>query len=87
MTVDEIQRIIEQMLSVQRELQGSQLRIQESQLRDRQDIESLIENSSRQQRLLDRLIGYSITTESNHLDLEQRLNELERKFKRFEDAS
>ncbi len=69
MTVDEIQRIIEQMLSVQRELQESQLRIQESQLRDRQDIESLIENSSRQQRLLDRLIGYSITTESNILDL------------------
>jgi hypothetical protein len=85
---------IEQMLAVQRELQEGQLRLQESQLRlqedqlrDRQDIALLLENSIRQQRLLDRLIGYSITTESNHLDLEERLNALERKVRRLEDAS
>lgn len=77
MTFEEMQRILEQMLAVQRELQ-------ESQISQRQDITQLLEAQQRQERLLDRLIGYSITSESNHLDLEERLNALERRMRRLE---
>jgi small-conductance mechanosensitive channel len=87
MTFDEIQRTLEQMLAVQRELQESQLNqrqemeqmlavqreLQESQLNQRQEIVQLLEYQLQQQRLVDRLIGYSITTESDHLDLEERI--------------
>jgi polyhydroxyalkanoate synthesis regulator phasin len=70
MTPEEIQRTIEQMLAVQRELQ-------ETQLRQRDDIDRLI-------RLVDRLIGYSITNESDHLSLEERMTALERRVRRLE---
>lgn len=57
MTVEEIERIIEQMLGIQRNLQEGQVRLQESQIKDRQDIELLIEQSKRQERIMERLIG------------------------------
>ncbi|WP_421656494.1 hypothetical protein [Leptothermofonsia sp. ETS-13] len=65
------------MLAVQRELQ-------ESQLNQRQEIDRLLEYQQRQQRLVDCLIGYSITNESDHLDLEERMNALERRIRRLE---
>lgn len=92
MTFEEIQRAIEQMLTAQRELQESQFHqrgdiermlavqreLQESQLRQRDDIDRLI-------RLVDRLVGYSITNESEHLNLEERMNALERRMRRLEE--
>ncbi|UBF29343.1 hypothetical protein K9N68_16805 [Kovacikia minuta CCNUW1] len=84
MTFDEIQRTLEQMLAVQRELQ-------ESQLRQRQEIDQLLvyhdqllAYQQNQQRLVDRLIGYSLSNESDHLDLEERMNALERRIRRIE---
>jgi len=70
MTPEEIQRTIEQMLAVQRELQ-------ETQLRQRDEIDRML-------RLVDRLIGYSITNESDHLSLEERMTALERRVRRLE---
>lgn len=70
MTPQEIQRTIEQMLSIQRELQ-------ESQIRQGEDIERLT-------RIVDRLIGYSITAESDRLTLEERMNALEQRVRRIE---
>jgi hypothetical protein len=105
MTVEEIERVIEQMLGIQRNLQEGQVRLQESQIKDRQDIEQmlgiqrnlqegqirnrqdielLIEQSKRQERIMERLIGYSISLESDKLDLEQRLNQLERRVRNIE---
>ncbi len=56
-----------------------QRNLQESQIRDRQDIELMLERSRQQERMIDRLIGYSLPYEADKLDLEQRMTELERK--------
>ena len=107
MTPEEIQRTLEQMLGVQREIQESQLkfqdnllrveqnqsrlqdnllRLEQSQSRLTEDISQLTENiseltesSRRQDRRIEQLIGYSITGESERLNLEQRVRILEQK--------
>lgn len=98
MTPEEIQRTIEGMLSVQQELQRSQLEFRESliPLRDdivankeainelRMAISDLKEISQRHERRLEQLIGYSITGESDRLDLLQRLQNVERRVNRLE---
>jgi hypothetical protein len=80
MTFEEIQLTLEQMLAVQRELQ-------ESQLAQRQEIQAMLTYQERQQRLIDRPIGYSITNESDHLTLEERLNALDERIKRLESGN
>ena len=106
MNFAEIQKTLEQMLAVQRELQESQLVLNESQARDRQDIELLIEQSRQyseeqaqmreelnllletvklQNKNIERLIGYSITNESEHLDTEERFRALEKRIQRLEE--
>ena len=108
MTFEEMQKIIEGMLSVQRELQESQLQLKESQveLKERQlkfeesqetqkfvldelihKYGDLAEHSIRQREILDRLIGYSLTNESDHLNLEEKLQALEARIKRFENKT
>ena len=122
MTFDEIQKTLEQMLAVQRNLQEGQLKLQEGQLKLQesqlkleesqlkleanqvqlqegqlqqklvldeliQRYGNLAENSIRQKQILDQLIGYSLSNESEHLDLEERLRALETKFKRLENPS
>ncbi|PZU98822.1 MAG: hypothetical protein DCE90_03165 [Pseudanabaena sp.] len=62
-----------------KQLSAVQRSTQEDQIRDRQDIELLIERGKQQEKMLDRLIGYSLSYESDKLDLEQRMTELERK--------
>jgi hypothetical protein len=70
MTFEEIQRTIEQMLGIQRELQEGQLKLYEQQ--------------QRQARILEQLIGYSISAESGKLDLEDKMTLLENRVKRLE---
>jgi hypothetical protein len=119
MTPEEIQRTIEGMLSVQRELQEGQLKLQETQYqfqaeqqqlqetqkKDRETIEqmlsvqrdlqegqmqvldalsSLIEVSNRNERRIEQLVGYSITNESDRLDLQQQVEDLKRRVERLE---
>jgi hypothetical protein len=62
-----------------KQLSSVQRSIQEDQIRDRQDIELLIQRGKQQEKMIDRLIGYSLSYESDKLDLEQRMTELERK--------
>ena len=79
---DSISRNREDILSLieqSKQISSVQRNLQESQIRDRQDIESMLEKSRQQERMIDRLIGYSLSFESDKLDLEQRLTELERK--------
>ena len=104
MTFEEIQQAIQQMLTVQRELQESQLRLAE-QLAAQQaehdrrmaDHDQWIENfrqllqdqgerqirveaeQDRQERILNRLIGYSLANETDHLNLEERMMRLEQR--------
>ena len=98
MTFEEMQKILEGMLAVQRDLQEGQLRLQESQIelkesqeRQRSVLDELIqrygalfEHSERQQKILDKLIGYSLNNESEHLNLEEKLQTLEARMKRLE---
>jgi len=62
-----------------KQLSSVQRNIQEDQIRDRQDLQLSIERSTKQERMIDRLIGYSLSHEADKLDLEQRMTELERK--------
>lgn len=105
MTPEEIQRTIEGMLAVQKELQNSQIRFDSSLDRLGQDISELRESiselrestselresvtdlkeiSQRHERRIEQLIGYSITGESDRLDLLGRLTTLERRVNRLE---
>ena len=112
MTPEEIQRTIEGMLAVQKELQNSQLRFDSSldrlgqdiselrgsiselrgsisELREstselRESVTDLKDVSQRHERRIEQLIGYSITGESDHLDLLGRLTTLERRVNRLE---
>ncbi|HAG80287.1 MAG TPA: hypothetical protein DCL61_03730 [Cyanobacteria bacterium UBA12227] len=94
MTFEEIQKTIEGMLAVQRDLQESQIRLTEQSQRQQQTLErqqgildQLAEQSQRQQRILDQLIGYSINQESGQLDLQEQLLALQRRIERLEDRS
>jgi chromosome segregation ATPase len=101
MTPEEIQRTIEGMLAVQRELQNSQLKLQEESQRQREDINALredigtlvqgigqlIEVSNRHERRIEQLICYSITSESDRLDLQQEVNDLKRRVERLENQN
>ncbi|MBD2545109.1 hypothetical protein [Planktothricoides raciborskii] len=101
MTFEEMQKIIEGMLAVQRELQESQIELKQSQAEFRASQEAqkdvlnelikkygdLAEQSIRQRDILDRLIGYSLTNESDHLNLEEKLQALEARIKRIENKS
>jgi hypothetical protein len=98
---DRFDRQIEQMLAVSRELQEGQLRLQERQLqlqdsqeRERETIKimveemtRLIEVSNRYDRRIEQLIGYSITNESEHLDIEERFRALETRVQRLENIN
>ncbi len=81
------------MLAVQKELQNSQIEFRESLAKLRTDIIDLKEStrnlneiSARHERRMQQLIGYSITGETESLDLLQRLQSLERRVKRLEES-
>ncbi|MGK7946053.1 MAG: hypothetical protein AB4058_16450 [Microcystaceae cyanobacterium] len=91
MTFEEIQKTIEVMLSVQRQIQDSQLELRDAQERERETLQVMIEEmnrfierSNRNERRIEQLIGYSITNESEHLDIEQRFRELEDRISELE---
>lgn len=112
MTAEEMQRIIEGMLAVQRELQSSQLKLLETttanaeairELREtttanaeairelrletrdlKESTQQLNEISQRHERRMEQLIGYSITGESDRLDVLGRLQSLERRMRKLE---
>ncbi|NEP11947.1 MAG: hypothetical protein F6K14_17415 [Symploca sp. SIO2C1] len=115
MTFEEMQKIIEKMLSVQREIKASQpkfkkgqrelqegqvefqkrqLKFEESQEKQKivlyelsQKYRDLAEHSIRQREILDRLISYRLTNESDHLNLEEKLRAIEARRKRFENQT
>lgn len=85
MTFEEIQKTLETMLAVQKELQMTQLQ-QHSTLSELiKQYGDLAEVSIKQKSVLDQLIGYSLSNESDHLDLQERLLALQTKVKKLEE--
>lgn len=90
MTFEQIQQAIEGMLSVQRELQGSQLRfeaelgdlkqsvgdLKESQKQTLVAMDALLEHGKATDRRIEQLIGYSINRERDSLDIQQDILDL-----------
>ncbi len=68
---------IEIILAIQRELQEKQLNLTDA-------VTRLIEASSRFDQRINQLLGYSLSHESDHLDLTQRLINLERRVNKLE---
>jgi len=90
MTFEEMQSVIQGMLAVQQELQRSQvdLKAEIGDLKDstndlRKSAQALLDLSLRHERRIEQLLGYSITGDSDRLDLTQRLENLERKVNRL----
>jgi hypothetical protein len=86
MTFEQIQQAIEGMLSIQRELQNSQLRfdaelgdLKEAQKQNLVAMEALLEHGNATERKIERLVGYSITQESDVLDVRTDVLELKRR--------
>lgn len=87
MTFEEIQQAIEGMLSVQRELQNSQLKLAEREVKFDEEMEALkarqeaftsnLETSQANfDRRFEQLIGYSINRERDSLDIQQDILDL-----------
>jgi molecular chaperone GrpE (heat shock protein) len=86
MTPEQIQEAIEGMLSVQRELQNTQLRfseeigdLKEAQKQTLVAMDALLELSKATERKIERLVGYSITQESDVLDVRADILNLKRR--------
>lgn len=62
-----IHQELDRMLAVQRDLQESQIR--------------LLAAQREQGRMINQLIGYSLTNETEHLDLQERMNQLEERLR------
>jgi hypothetical protein len=78
MTPEQVLQTIEGMLSVQKELQGSQLRfetelgdLKEAQKQTLAAIDALLEHGKATDRRIEQLIGYSINRERDSLDIPQ----------------
>jgi DNA repair exonuclease SbcCD ATPase subunit len=85
MTFEEMQKTLETMLAVQRELQVTQLQQQSALTELIKKYGDLAEATTKQKAILDQLIGYSLTNESDHLDLEEKLLVLQAKVRRLEE--
>ena len=90
----ELQESQLQLKESQRELRDRQLEFERSQQAQKAVLDELIQrygdmaaHSIRQREILDRLLGYSLTSESNHLDLEEKLQALETRIKRLENPN
>lgn len=84
MTPEEIQKAIEGMLAIQRELQNTQLRMSQEISDLKQSVSELNDISRRHERRLEQLVGYSITSESDRLDVLERIISVEQRVSRLE---
>lgn len=78
MTPEEIQKTLETMLTVQRELQ-------ETQVKQSEEIKDLLAQGREQDRRIQQLIGYSITQAGDVLDVQMALRDIYARLSKLED--
>ncbi|PSR18261.1 hypothetical protein C8255_08220 [filamentous cyanobacterium CCP3] len=81
--IQSIHEELDRILAVQRDLQESQVSQQQQNQAIQQEIQNLLAAQQEQRRLIDRLIGYSLSNESDHLDLHERMNRLEERMRQI----
>ncbi|MEQ8960555.1 MAG: hypothetical protein RLP02_21975 [Coleofasciculus sp. C2-GNP5-27] len=75
------------MLAIQRKLQENQFKNSTNIAELSANIAKLVDHSREQDKRIEQLIGYSITGESDRLDLEERMRILERKVQKLEQSA
>lgn len=80
MTPEEIQKTIEGMLSVQKELQ-------ESQIKQSEEIQQLLDQGRLQDKRIQQLIGYSITQAGDVIDVQMSLRDIYARLSKLEDKN
>ncbi|KGF71350.1 hypothetical protein DO97_00980 [Neosynechococcus sphagnicola sy1] len=84
MTNEEMQQVIEGMLSVQRELQNRQLAFMDELEAMKLNIQGLIHVAAETNVKFERLVGYSINRERDSLDIQQDILDLKRRVTQLE---
>lgn len=84
MTDDELRDLLGQILENQRELQASQLKAEQDRQELRDQIRESTANINRLERIVLRHEGYHIISESERLDLQGQMLELQRRVARLE---
>lgn len=80
MTPEEIQKTIEGMLKVQKELQ-------ESQIKQSEEIQQLLDQGRLQDKRIQQLIGYSISQAGDVLDVQMSLRDIYARLSKLEDKN
>lgn len=80
MTPEEIQKTIEGMLRVQKELQ-------ESQIKQSEEIQQLLDQGRLQDKRIQQLIGYSITQAGDVIDVQMSLRDIYARLSKLEDKN
>ena len=80
--IQSIHQELDRMLAVQLELQVSQIKQQQQNQATQKEIQDLLKAQQEQSRTVNQLIGYSLSNESDHLDLQERMKQLEERMNR-----
>lgn len=87
MTFDEIQAVLENMLSVQRGLQESQLKLQKSQLKQQEKLETLLELTKVHEQRFTQFYGYHQAAAGDQSHLEEELIKLRMRVEKLEEQA
>ena len=84
MSPEEIQTTIEQMLKIQKELQQTQINLQQTQIAQSEEIKDLIAQGKEQDRRIQQLIGYSISQAGDVIDVQMALRNIYARLSKLE---
>ena len=87
MTPEEIQQAIEGMLRVQKELQESQIKLQQIQTQQAEEIQQMIEQGRERDRRIQQLTGYWISQGGDLLDIQMSLRNIYARLSKLEDEN
>ena len=84
MAPEDIQTTLEQMLKIQKELQQTQINLQQTQITQSAEIKDLIAQGKEQDRRIQQLIGYSISQAGDVIDVQMALRNIYARLSKLE---